>query len=207
MKNAFPLASLILFFSNKASAQGKIPEFGKIDIAELNLKECAFEKTAGALILAKTARIEFEINGFTNVPILTIEYAVRIKIFNKRGYPAASIKIPYVSNSRSTKIKDVEGYIYSLDPNGKIVKEKVEKKEIFNERSKDKKSLNYLAFTFPDLKDGSVIECHHGGPRVCENVLSCPGVGFPGNGLFLRQVFRRSIYKGYSGDRRIYRFG
>jgi hypothetical protein len=151
---------IVAFGHTRATAQEKIPEFGKIDPSELTMKECSFEKSAGAMILLKTASIRFEISGWTSEPVITTEYRARIKIFSRRGFQAANVKIPYFSKSRSSRIKDVEAFIYSLDAKGKIAREKIEKKEIFNERGKSdaRRSLNYLAFTYPDLKEGSVIE-------------------------------------------------
>ncbi|HMH21794.1 MAG TPA: DUF3857 domain-containing protein [Puia sp.] len=157
MKPTLLLACLHFILSH-ITAQEKSPEFGRVDAGDLILKECSFEKSAGAMNLIKTAKISFEVNFNTEVPIVTTEYWVRIKIFSRRGFSAANIQIPYASKSRSSKIKDVEAFIYSLDGEGKVVREKVGKNEIFNEKSNAKRSLNYLAFTFPDLKEGCVIE-------------------------------------------------
>jgi hypothetical protein len=154
----FILFNTVIALFATVSGQGQTPEFGKIEPSDLAMKECPFEKTAGAMNLAKLARINFEINLFTGVPIITTQYFARIKIFDKRGFSAADIKIPYVSNSRSSKIKDLEAYIYTLDAEGKLVRTKVEKKEIFTGKSKERHALNYLAFTFPNLKEGAVIE-------------------------------------------------
>ena len=154
--------SLLTFFLlcsfNFLLAQKEIPEFGKVDISELTMKECAFEKDADAINLIKTAKISFEVNAFTGVPKTYTEYRVRKKIFTEHGFSAANINILYASKSRSSKITDIEAFIYNLDENGKIVTEKVEKNQIFKEKSNTKKSLNKIAFTFPDLKKGSVIE-------------------------------------------------
>jgi hypothetical protein len=155
-----------------AFGQGKMPEFGKADMGELAMKECAFEKNASAMYLIKTAQIGFEINGFTRAESIRTEYRIRIKIFNEEGFSAANIRIPYISKSRSSKVEDVAAYIYSLDNSGKISREKVEKKEILNEKSNAKKSLNYVAFTFPNLKAGSVIEYRYA--RVDKNSMSIP---------------------------------
>lgn len=139
-------------------AQKDIPEFGKVDVSELTMKECAFEKNADAMNLVQTAKIQFDTRVGERVPETTLEYRYRIKIFNERGFSSANIRIPYFSESKSSKITDIEGYIYNLDADGNIVKEKLEKKEIFKEKSNAKKSLNSVSFTFKNLKSGSVIE-------------------------------------------------
>lgn len=156
MKNAF--ACLILFITSGAVAQTKIPEFGNVDPAELTMKTCTFEPGATAVNLIRTAKIKFEADDFTGEPTVRTSFRFRIKIFDKRGFSAANIKIPYASEAGSTKIKDIEAYIYESSPDGKVTREKVQRKEIFKDRSKAANSLNYVAFTFPDLNDGAIIE-------------------------------------------------
>ena len=169
MKTPF-FACLLLILSHLGQAQEKIPEFGNIDPSELNFKECSFEKGADAMNLLKTAKIGLEFNQFSENLILTTEYRVRMKIFNKQGFSAADVKIPYAEKGRSTRIKDIEAYIYSLDADGKVVRRKVERKEIFQNKSKSKGSLNYISFTFPDLYDGAVLEYKY--TRVTKNSMS-----------------------------------
>ena len=156
MKNA--IACLIFCYSLSAFAQPKIPEFGNVDPADLTMKTCDFEKSATALNLIRSARIKFEVDDFSGEPTVTTACRFRIKIFDKRGFSAASIKIPYASEAGATKIRDIEAYIYRLDADGKVTREKVQRKEIFNDRSKAANALNYVAFTFPDLNDGAIIE-------------------------------------------------
>jgi hypothetical protein len=156
MKNA--IACLILFITSGALAQGKIPEFGNVEPAELTIKTCAFEPGATAVNLIRTAKVAIDANDFTGDPSVTTAYRIRIKIFDKRGFSAASVKIPYFSEGGDSRIKDIEAYIYGLDADGKVTREKVERKEIFKDRSKAANALNYVAFTFPNLSDGAIIE-------------------------------------------------
>src|ERR1700722_19700680 len=157
MKKLLLLFFLLYSFSSLL-AQNNIPEFGKVDISELTMKECPFEKNADAMNLVQTAKVDFDTRVGGAVPETTLEYRYRIKIFNERGFSSANIKIPYFSESKSSKVTDIEGYIYNLDTDGNIVIEKLEKKEIFKEKSNAKKSLNSVSFTFKNLKNGSVIE-------------------------------------------------
>lgn len=163
------IACLFLILSHLAQAQEKIEEFGDIDPSELNLKECTFEKRAAAMNLLKTAKVTMEFNSNSGNFTLTTEYRVRIKIFNKEGFSAAEVKIPYAEKGRSTRIKDIEAYIYSLNVNGKVARQKVEKKEIFQNKSRAKSSLSYISFTFPDLYAGAVLEYKY--TRVTKNSM------------------------------------
>jgi hypothetical protein len=167
MKPIFYLLPVFISCFNNVKGQNNIPEFGKVSTDELKMSECSFEKGAGAMNLIKTAKITFGISGFSGAPKLNTEYRVRIKIFNEREFKAANVRIPYTSKSRSSRITDVDAFIYYLDSLGKIVKEKVAKKEVFNENTKAKNAVNYMAFTFPDLKNGCVIEYRY--TRVDKN--------------------------------------
>jgi hypothetical protein len=135
-------------------AQKTIPEFGKIDITDLHLKSCVFEPGASAMNLFDVQEIEFKRNEFGSK--LITERRVRIKIFNESGYKYASIRIPYFSQKRVTKIKDLSGIVYNLDPSGSIIVQKLEKKDFFKEKAEDK--VGIINFTFPNVKPGSIVE-------------------------------------------------
>ena len=167
---AFLIACLFLLLSGIALAQEKIADFGNIDPSELKLGECPFEKGAAAMNLFKTANISMEVNEFSGVPTLITEYRIRMKIFNKQGFSAANVKIPYFDEGRSTRIKDIEAYIYSLDNDGRVTKKKVEKKDIFNDKSRSANSANYTSFTFPNLYEGAVLEYRY--TRIARNSVS-----------------------------------
>jgi hypothetical protein len=161
MKTNCRLFLLICFFFSVLDSlrgQGTIPEFGKISIEELSMKECPFEKAANAMNLVQEAKIGFSYNDISGVFSIKTETIVRIKIFNKLGFSSSNIKIPYLSNSRYSKITDIEAFLYSLDSGGRIVKEKLERKDIFREKTSEKNTFDYVSFTFPNLSPGAVIE-------------------------------------------------
>jgi hypothetical protein len=164
------IACLLLTLFHSARAQEKVAEFGEINPTELNLKECPFERGAAAMNLLKTGKVSMEFHPNSGDLTLTTAYRVRIKIFDKRGFSAAEVKIPYADKGRSTRVKDIEAYIYSLDANGKVARQRVEKKEIFQNKSRAKGALNYISFTFPDLYDGAVLEYRY--TRITKNSLS-----------------------------------
>src|SRR5437868_5065393 len=88
--------SLFAIFCSIISASSfaqndSLPEFGKADIKELQMKECAFDKNAPAMKLLDLLQSEISVIG--DVRIET-ERRVRIKIFNEKGFDFASINIP-----------------------------------------------------------------------------------------------------------------
>lgn len=171
MRNIFIGFSALLccFCCLPAHSQEKLPDFGKIDKADLELKECSFDKNASAMNLTKTADVEVSIDLYSGAPKVRTEYRVRIKIFDEKAFEQASISIPYL-DSRATKVTDVDAYIYNLDAQGKIVTQKLNKDQIFKQKGKGKKVYNSIRFTFPGLIRGSVVEYHY--TRINKNGLS-----------------------------------
>ena len=89
--------------SQSLFSQKEIPDFGKIDKADLIMPSCSFEPSAHAMKLFDAQDIEFEVLNY-DTRIIT-EERVRIKIFDTKGYEYASIRIPYFSKKRVSKIK------------------------------------------------------------------------------------------------------
>jgi hypothetical protein len=134
-------------------SQEKSVQFGKPDRQELEMKECDFDKSANAMKLLDYQ--EKEVIAEYGLKIKT-ERRVKIKIFNKKGFESANITIPYISRIKGTRITDISAYIHYLDSNGKIVTEKVSKKQIFKDKADDK--IKKIKFTFPNVTPGCVVE-------------------------------------------------
>jgi hypothetical protein len=132
-----------------------IPEYGNITIADLEMKDCNFEPGASVINLLKYEDITLNVldrenyssNIFTRV-------RHRIKIFKKSGFKYANISIGY--NGKDSKIADIEGATYNLDANGQIQISPLGKSDIY--KIKDSKKNKTISFTFPDVKEGSIIE-------------------------------------------------
>jgi len=135
----------------------KAPEFGKVTFDELRMKECSFEKMASAMYLSQYESVEFTVATYGDFKLVT-EVTCRIKIFNKDGFKNASIIIPYVGKNRSSRITDIEANTYNLDDKGNIAVTKINRKEIFKDKASEKDGLKTVRFTFPDVKEGSVLE-------------------------------------------------
>ena len=149
------LLLLILLVPAALFAQKEISAFGKIDKTDLELKACPFEKDAPAMILFDIEETNFDVYTYGGSKS-KIERRVRIKIFNEKGYPYASIKIPYISKRGIGKMRETSGMVYNLDDAGNIVTQKLGSDD-FN-KVKAMKNLGLVSFTFPNVKPGSVIE-------------------------------------------------
>jgi Domain of Unknown Function with PDB structure (DUF3857)/Transglutaminase-like superfamily len=135
-------------------AQNDPPDFGKIDKSDLLLKQCEFDPDAAAykLIDIGDVRYDYDARGLKIVS----ERRIRIKILKDKGLDEANIKIPYISQDQLESIDNLTAVTYNLDDAGNVNVNKLEKSSIF------KKPVNSVysevAFSFPDVKVGSVIE-------------------------------------------------
>ena len=148
------LASLLLLCSSAIFAQKELPAFGKIDKADLLLKECEFDKDAEAYKLISYGDVHYTIKG-TDFNIESTK-RVRIKILKDKGIHLADIKLDFYSQANYENIRDISAVTYNLDNAGNIVISKVEKSSIYTK--KINKEISQIAFTMPDVKVGSVIE-------------------------------------------------
>ncbi len=123
-------------------------EFGKVSQADLELKSCDFEKDANAMVLLDMADAYY-LEG------AVVDYFQRVKIFNEKGNSVANVHLQYVSIYNYEYITGLEAETINL-VNGKPEITKVDKKQIFTKRVDAFRTE--LAFTFPNIKPGSIIE-------------------------------------------------
>jgi hypothetical protein len=140
--------------SFNSSSQAGYPAFGKADMAELTMKACPFETDAHAMRLLDFQETEITTIGY-DIRI-HIERRIRIKIFDRNGFDAGNITIPYIRKYKKSKINDVSAYIYNLDSNGRVTTMKLGNDQIFKDKSKE--GVSTISFTFPNIQPGSVIE-------------------------------------------------
>jgi hypothetical protein len=151
---------LLLFFSAIAYSQKmvKLPEFGKVDLSELQMTECAFDKGAAAMVIFDEAESVFRLN-LTSAGLPYFEqtdHRTRIKIFNQKGFDNANIKIRYPSSSNMVSITHLSAQTYNLDASGNMVITKLDKASIYDKKINSR--FSEKIFAFPDVKAGSVIE-------------------------------------------------
>lgn len=148
------IAYLLLFF-NIIHAQDKLPSFGKIDKADLEMKDCEFDPGSEAVVLIDLGEIMFDY--FQNVGWQsTIEYRVRIKVLKASGIHRSEITIGYFAKNSVQQISNISGVSFNLDPAGKIVETSLEKKAVYNKPIS--KSYSEVSFALPDVRVGTVFE-------------------------------------------------
>lgn len=148
----------LLSLTSSAFAQKEIPAFGKVDKADLEMKDCEFDKAAEAVVLFDVAEVYCNLNlSSLFSPLRTeLNHHVRIKILTANGTDKANIKIRYYSEKGIEEIKNISAQTINLDASGNLVFTKVEKDAIY--RKKINKRYSEVIFTFPEVKPGSIIE-------------------------------------------------
>lgn len=149
------LISVILLITLSTYSQKKeIPDFGKIDKSDLEMKNCDFDKDAEAYKLLDIGSVNYE-RGKEFFRLHTVR-RIRIKILKEKGIELANVKIRFYSKQNYEDIRELTAYTYNLDDAGNVVSTKLDKASIFTKKIDNRYSE--VAFTFPQIKIGSVIE-------------------------------------------------
>ncbi|MFT3903450.1 MAG: DUF3858 domain-containing protein [Niabella sp.] len=138
------------------NAQDKLNiKFGKLNKDDFNIQSPAIDSSTNAVVLADigSSKIEGNNKGFFSLIYTQIR---RIKVLNKKGFDAADVSIVlYTSGSDEEKLTDCKAITYNME-NGELKQTKLEQKNIFKE--KIDKNITVKKFTFPDVKEGSILE-------------------------------------------------
>jgi len=143
--------STSLIFAQK---EKEIPGYGKIDKADLQLKECEFDKDAEAYKLLSFSDVHYDIVG-DDIEIIT-DSRTRIKILKDKGLDEANIKVRFYSRERYENINNISGVTYNLDDAGNVVTTRLDNSSIYIKKINNQYSE--VTFTMPDVKVGSVFE-------------------------------------------------
>lgn len=150
------LLIIALLIMNKAiRAQDNIPAFGKIDKADLEMKDCDFDPGAEALVLIDFGDITISYGGNTGW-LSESNYRVRTKILKQKGVGRAEIKLRYRSNSRYEELINVKGISFNLGASGNIEESVLEKNSIYEKQIN--KEISEISFALPNVKVGTVFE-------------------------------------------------
>lgn len=156
MKYAFLLLStLCSLFALSQKADEPNTKFGKIAPADLAPTVYAIDSSAPAVVLFDVGQSEIIGNNSGSLSMVFKRHR-RIHILAKAGYEHADVSISlYKDGLDETSLEQLKAVTYNLQ-DGKVVETKLEKKDIFTEQID--KNRSRIKFTFPAVKEGSVIE-------------------------------------------------
>lgn len=139
------------FAQKDKSNKIELPGFGKIDKADLELKECPFDEKAEAMVLIDEGELDYVFGkGFE------LKHRMRIKILTEKGLDRANIQLKYYSGKDGDILGGIDAQTFNIDANGAIQITKLDKKLIYDK--KINKRISEKVFSLPDVKVGSVIE-------------------------------------------------
>jgi hypothetical protein len=132
-------------------------KFGKLSKQDFNKTESTIQKDAPAEVLYADGnyKISFSATGVEQTKKVFYRYIVFDKDRTPDDVLTISIPIYKSSGSDQDKVLTLKAVTYNLE-NGKIVEQKVERKDIFLEKAH--RFLDKQTFTFPNVKNGSILE-------------------------------------------------
>ncbi|MBS1741679.1 MAG: DUF3857 and transglutaminase domain-containing protein [Bacteroidetes bacterium] len=129
-------------------------KFGKINPEDFKTIY-PIDSNAHAVVIADIGSTKFVGNnkgGFS----LVFKRFRRMQILNKNAFNDAKVEIGlYTIDTREEQLNNLKAVTYNLE-NGKVVETKLDKSEVFKEKLS--KNLVVKKFTFPNLREGSIIE-------------------------------------------------
>ena len=137
-------------------AQKSPIKFGKVDPADLQMQDCAFEPGAAAMVLCDYGEGEFFIqmrDGFA----FRLNRHKRIKILTKSGLDRANVSLRFYAGKYGNfeKIRNVKAMCHYLE-NGAVKTVELAKNDVFvTETGHEFKELK---FAIPGAREGCVIE-------------------------------------------------
>ena len=154
MKNI--LLILLLLSSELVFAQREYKTWFKpVTAADLNMKNYNKDTSAAAVVLSEVGISSFEVVSLKLIIVFT--YHERIKIFKKDGFDAGTIIIPLnIRKGEHEVVADLKAQTFNMGADGSILITKLQSKDTYQENQS--KYLDRLKFTFPNLREGSVIE-------------------------------------------------
>ena len=134
-------------------------KFGKISKQDFEKTKSTIQSDAPAEVLYADGNYKVSFNTSQGGVEQTKRVFYRVIVFDKDKTPddVLKIEIPLRKNATGDyeKILSLKAVTYNLD-NGKVVEQKVEKKDIFQE--KVHRFMDKQTFTFPNVKNGSILE-------------------------------------------------
>jgi hypothetical protein len=153
--SAFILITVFRLYSQDPSKA----KFGNLTVADFANKQYAIDSNAHAVVIADIGSTQIQGNGKGSVSLVFKRFK-RVHILNKNGFDVADISISlYTNKSDEEKLDELKAVTYNLE-NGSVVQSKLDiKANVF----KDKISENWIVkkFTFPNVKEGSIIELEY----------------------------------------------
>ncbi|MEP7238288.1 MAG: DUF3857 domain-containing protein [Ferruginibacter sp.] len=157
MKTLYTLLIFLFLCTLQLTAQKGQPAFGKVDKADMEMKDCDFDKGADAVVLIDWGNTYYDRGTVGYSTFKTVfQRRTRIKILKEKGIAQADIEIPYYTHNNEERVLKLNANTYNVDESGKILTTEVKKSSIYSKKIDGYHSKMIIAF--PEVKVGSIIE-------------------------------------------------
>ena len=139
---------LLIAISTHICAQKTQMKFGKINIENLEAKQCPIDSNAHAYFIfdygnayfeyAETRLSSSDFEGSRKGFQLFFTRHFRIKILDNQGFSWGNVEIPLYHDGEEEEVKKIKAYTYNL-VDGKIIESKLSRKDI----NKETTSMNW----------------------------------------------------------------
>ncbi len=155
-RNKILLVLCLLLVHCFLAAQNRVNiKFGKITATDFDFSKYKFDTSAAAIVIADIGDSHYEGN-ITKGLRLVFKHYRRVKILNRNGFDVATVMIPlFTRGVNGDKLRDLEANTYNLE-NGQVTTTKLDDKSVYTENFTQ--DIVLKKFTFPGLKEGSIIE-------------------------------------------------
>ena len=126
-------------------------KFGDVPISDLKMEVYEKDSSANAVVLFDVAEARID----ENIEV-RLKRHVRIKILTDEGLGHGDVELDFRHKSPKQKISKLKVHSYYLDNDGKVIKNKLGKKEKFITKTND--NWSELKFAIPNLKKGAIFE-------------------------------------------------
>ncbi|WP_405565145.1 DUF3857 domain-containing protein [Polaribacter sp. Asnod6-C07] len=152
------LVVLVIFLQLSLVAQDY--KFGKVSKEELEEEFYPLDSTADAAYLYRKQYTHYEYDESNDRFNVVKEVHNRIKIYSEEGFEKATEMFYYYTpeSGENEKFSYLKAYTFNLE-DGKITKDKLSKKSIFNERKNERWTVRKI--TLPNIKVGSVLDIQY----------------------------------------------
>lgn len=126
-------------------------KFGDVPISDLKMEVYEKDSSANAVVLFDVAEARID----ENIEV-RLKRHVRIKILTDEGLSYGDVELNFRHKYPKQKISKLKVHSYYLDNDGKVIKNKLGKKEKFVTKTND--DWSELKFAVPNLKKGAIFE-------------------------------------------------
>jgi len=168
---------------------------------EIALKECEYDPEAIAVVTWASGDISLKMGN----PV-TVERHIRKKVLKPEGKNIANVVITYFTKDKTDEIIGLKAQTINYDVNGQKVVTKLKNSDIVEVKVDE--NFSQYRFTFPDVKEGSILEYKY--ITVSKRYTFLEGWTFQNELPTLRSEFKisidnRFIYMYYLQGQEIYK--